>query len=439
MRVDGPAATPIGNDGEMSAPLDGVRVLDLTRVLSGPHCTRMLADLGAEVIKVEPPAGDLTRFSHPRVNSLSTYFIQQNAGKRNVSLDISAPEGIEILLSLAEHCDVLIENFRPGVMERNGLGHDVVRARNPRIVYASITGYGTTGPWVGRRAYAPVVGAETGLTMSQGDARGGQYANDPHSHGDVYTSLEMCSGILAALYQRECTGLGQRVEVSMAETLLYVNEHLHDALYDGPDDPNWIRSFRPGDYSVVEVANGERVVISGHPAERGTFELFLTAMDRLDLADDPRFADVASRLEHLDDLRNLLAGFAATVPDAATFEEIFSQHQLAVGVLRSAREIADTDWARERDVVVEVSDRGSGTVRVPNAPWRFSDAPEVGLHGEPRYRGEDNRSVLTELLGFDHAHVDRLERDGILSSRGPTATTRATPATPATPSDGSAP
>ena len=403
----------------MTAPLDGVRVLDLTRVLSGPHCTRMLADLGAEVVKVEPPAGDLTRFAQPRVNSLSTYFIQQNTGKRNVSLDFSAPEGVELLLSLAERCDVLIENFRPGVMARNGLGYDTVSARNPRIVYASITGYGTTGPWVGRRAYAAVVGAETGLTMSQGDARGKHYANDPHSHGDVYTSLEACSGILAALYQREHTGRGQWVDVSMAQTLLYVNEHLHDALYDGPDDPNWIRSFRPGDYSVVEVASGEHVVISGHLAERGTFDLFARAMDRPELIDDPRFDDVASRLRHLDDLQQILVEFAATVPDAATFEEIFARHKLAVGVLRSAREIVDTDWARQREVVVEVTDRGGGTVRVPNAPWRFSDAPEVGVQGQPRYRGEDNRAVLGELLGLDDTALDRLEHDGVLSSRGP--------------------
>ena len=157
----------------MTTPLDGIRVLDLTRVLAGPHCTRMLADLGADVIKVEPPNGDLTRFASPRINGLASYFVQQNAGKRNISLDLSKPGATAILLDLAEHCDVLVENFRPGVMARNGLGYDVVAARNPRIVYASITGYGSTGPWVGRRAYAPVVGAESGMTKSQGDARGG--------------------------------------------------------------------------------------------------------------------------------------------------------------------------------------------------------------------------------------------------------------------------
>jgi crotonobetainyl-CoA:carnitine CoA-transferase CaiB-like acyl-CoA transferase len=409
----------MGHDGPVTAPLDGVRVLDFTRVLSGPHCTRMLCDLGAEVIKVEPPAGDLTRFSNPRINSLATYFVQQNAGKRNISLDLNRPEAVELLASLAERCDVLIENFRPGVMDRNGLGYAAIAARNPRIVYASITGYGTTGPWVHRRAYAPVVGAETGLTRSQGDARGGHYANDPHSHGDVYTSLETCSAILAALLQRERTGRGQWVDVSMAQTLLYVNEHLHDALWDGDVDPAWVRSYQPGEYAVVTVANGEIVVVSGHPAERGTFDRFVDAMDRRDLLDDPRFTDVAARLAHLDELHEVIADYAATVPDAHTFEERFAQFELAVGVLRSPREICETDWAVERDVVVAVPDRGDGVVRVPNAPWRFSDAPEVGLHGIPKYRGEDNREVFGELLGLDATELDRLDREGVLSSRVP--------------------
>jgi CoA:oxalate CoA-transferase len=408
----------------MTAPLDGIRVLDFTRVLSGPHCTRMLSDLGAEVIKVEPPAGDLTRFASPRINSLSTYFIQQNTGKRNISLDFSRPEGVEILLALAEHCDVVIENFRPGVMERNGLGYDAVAARNPRVVYGSITGYGTTGPWVGRRAYAPVVGAETGLTRSQGDARGGHHANDPHSHGDVYTALEMCSGILAALLQRERTGRGQWVDVSMAQTLMYVDEHLHDALWDGEVDPQWVRSFRPGEYAVVAVASGETVVVSGHPAERGTFDRFVAAMGRPELLADPRFTDVASRLQHLDEIHELIAAFAAGVANAEVFEQIFSEYELAVGVLRSSREICETEWARERQAVVEVSDRGGGTVRIPNAPWRFSDAPEVQLSGEPRYRGEDNREVCTELLGMSAEELERLEREGVLTSRGPAGISR---------------
>src|SRR2546421_8724833 len=140
----------------MARPLDGVRVLDFSRVLAGPHCGRMLADLGAEVIKVEPPEGDMTRYAEPRVNSLSIGFIQQNCGKSNVSLDLSKPEARQLLLRLVGHVDVVLENFRPGVMARLGLGYDTLSEVNPRLVYASITGYGQEGAWTDRRAYAPV-------------------------------------------------------------------------------------------------------------------------------------------------------------------------------------------------------------------------------------------------------------------------------------------
>jgi crotonobetainyl-CoA:carnitine CoA-transferase CaiB-like acyl-CoA transferase len=404
----------------MTSPLDGVRVLDLTRVLSGPHCTRMLCDLGAEVIKIEPPDGDLTRFATPRRHGLSSYFVQQNAGKRNISLDLGDPAGAAVLLELIEHADVLVENYRPGVMARLGLGPDEALARNPRLVYASISGYGQTGPWVHRRAYAPVVEAESGIIASQGDAREGGYAKDPHSHADVYTALEAASAIMAALYQRERTGRGQTIDVSMAETMLYVNEHLHDALWDGEDDPGWIRSFRPGDYLVLTVADGESLVVSGHPAERGTFELFLAAMDRLDLVDDARFADVATRLANFGALSDIIRDFATTVSDADEFERRFAEHRLAVGRVRKPAEIVDTEWGLARGVIVDVDDRAGGSVRVPDAPWTFGDAIDVGVSGLPKYRGEDNRAVLTEVLGYDADRLDRLEADGVMSSRLPT-------------------
>jgi crotonobetainyl-CoA:carnitine CoA-transferase CaiB-like acyl-CoA transferase len=207
----------------------------------------------------------------------------------------------------------------------------------------------------------------------------------------------------------------------MAETMLYVNEHLHDALWDGDDDPEWIRSFRPGDYLVLTVANGESLVVSGHPAERGTFEFFVAAMDRRDLADDPRFVDVPSRLANFDDLTGIIRQFAGTVADAAAFEELFAQHNLAVGRVRRPGELASTPWGHERAVVVEVDDRGGGTIAVPDAPWRFGASPSVGVRGVPKYRGEDNREVLREFLGYDDARIDALEADGVLSSRMPGA------------------
>jgi CoA:oxalate CoA-transferase len=404
----------------VSGPLSGIRVLDFSRVLSGPHCTRMLCDLGADVIKVEPPDGDLTRYASPRINGLSAYFVQQNSGKRNVSIDLSTPKGVEVAVALAAVSDVLVENYRAGVMDRLGLGVDALRARFPRLIYASISGYGATGPWVDRRAYASVVGAETGLTKLQGDARGGDYANDPLSHADTYTALETTAAVLAALYERERTGRGQSIDVSMAETMLFVNDHLNAELWDGPEDANAIRNFGPGEYIVFRTADGDHVIVSGHPAEKGTFALFLKAFDIPELADDPRFADVPDRIQHAVELRQVLLDAASRIPDWPAFEARCSGVGLAVGRIRSGRDLAETEWARQRGAIAEVSDRGGGTIRIPNPPWHFSD-DEVGLRGGPKYRGEDNRAVLGELLGYDEATLDALEAEGVLSSRVPSS------------------
>ena len=403
----------------MPRPLDGIRVLDFTRVLAGPHATRMLCDLGAEVIKIEPPVGDLTRFGQPRINSLATYFIQQNVGKLNVSLDLDEQRGVDIARRLAAVSDVVIENFRPGVMARLGLGYEELAASHPRLVYASISGYGATGPWVDRRAYAPVVNAEAGITKHQGDVRGGAYANDPFSHGDVYTGMETAAAVLAALLQRERTGRGQFIDVSMAETLLYVNEHAHDQLWDADVPNDWIRSFQPADYPVLTTADGSVVVVSGHPASKTNFEWFCAAMGRLDLLNDPRFIDVPSRLANLQQFAEILDTWAGSVPNAEEIERIFERHHLATGRLRSVGEIAETPWAKHRGAITEVSDRGGGTVRIPQSPWKFSDA-DVRIQGVPKYRGEDNANVLRELLGFDDETIAQLERDGVMSSHPPT-------------------
>ncbi|MGA1219634.1 MAG: CaiB/BaiF CoA transferase family protein, partial [Ilumatobacteraceae bacterium] len=385
----------------------------------GPHCGRALADLGARVIKIEPPAGDLTRFCYPRRNSISSYFAQQNTGKDNISLDLTKPEATDIILGLVEHADVVIENFRPGVMKRLGLDYERLAAIRPELVYASSNGYGTGTSWEKRRAYAPVIGAETGLIKSQGDARDGRYFNDRHSHADVYTALELTVAVLAALNHRHATGRGQQVEVTMAQTMLYVNEHTHDALWDEPVPEGVIRSFQPGDYQVLQLGDGSSIIVSGHPAEAGTFEFFMRAIGREDAIDDPRFADIASRRKNLADINQMLADHAKTIPDAVAYEEILSKHNLAVGQLRTVREFAESEWSSETGAIVEVSDRGDGVVKIPQAPWKFSDGPDVGIHGSPRYRGEDNRTVLGELLGLDEATLQQLEETGILSSHVP--------------------
>ena len=409
--------TPSSAQG--NRPLEGVRVLDFTRVLSGPHATRMLADPGAEVIKVEPPMGDLTRFATPRINSQSSYFTKQNVGKKNISLDMTKPEAVEILKQLIARCDVVIENFRPGVMKKMGLDYEALRSSNPRLIYASISGYGATGPWVTRRAYAPVVNAETGITKFQGDVRGGQYANDPHSHGDVYTALEASAAVLAALYQREHTQCGQYIDVSMAETMLYVNEHAHNHLWDDDVPEGTIRSFQPADYPVLTVADGSMVVVSGHPAEKGTFDFFVGAMEKPELLSDERFKDIEHRLQHFNELMSIMLEWAKTVPTADEIEARLAKNQLACGRLRSVRELAETDWAESRGAIVNIDNRGTGTLRIPNSPWHFSGS-DTSTRGVAQYRGEDNRDVFSNIVGLDDETIANYERENILLSRGPT-------------------
>ena len=401
-------------------PLEGIRVLDFTRVLSGPHCTRMLSDLGAEVIKVEPPEGDLTRFAFPRVGSMSTYFAQQNIGKKNISMDLKAPEAVELVKALIRECDVVVENYRGGVMDKLGLGWSVVSQINPRLIYAAISGYGNSGPWSHRRAYATVVNAETGMTGLQARARGGDASNDPHSHADVYTGMECAAAVLAALFQRERTGEGQYIDVSMAQTMLYVNEHVQNELFEREVPANQIRSFQPGDYPILQTGDGTYVVVSGHPAERGTFDLFVSAMNRPELLEDPRFSDVGLRLQNLDALRDIIREWALSVQTAQEIEDVMADAGLAMGVMRTMPEIAASDWAADRNVIVNADDRSGSTFRVPNSPWVFSGS-DTSTQGVPKFRGEDNEDVLTTLAGLTSDQVKDLTDRGVLSIRLPRA------------------
>jgi len=437
-------------------PLDGVRVLDFSRVLSGPIAGRVLHDLGAEVVKVEPPDGDLTRFALPKAGITSAYFAQQNTGKRNISLDLHRSEAVELLLELATHFDVIIENSRPGVMDRLGLGYEALHARNPKIVYASITGYGQTGVWADRRAFAVVVHAEMGLLEAGGrwraDAAGshdshdshegeGQAdvearlsieerrlaeldkerfhrAQDPMSHADVYAGLHCSSAILAALIQRGRTGTGQHIDVDMAESLLHVNDFAHWDLAGASDDPQMTRpSLAPVYSPIVTTKDGHDLVLAGDPVANVNFGLYCNAMERADLAELEIFS-TENRARHRHVMLDLLHEWAATFDRVEDLQARLDAAGIVNGVVRSIGDVADTQWARERGAIAEVDDRRGGTVRIPQAPWRFSDA-ETGVRGVPAWRGEHNREVLQEFLGLNDDALDRLEANGTLSERSP--------------------
>ncbi|MCZ6639984.1 MAG: CoA transferase [Gammaproteobacteria bacterium] len=243
--------------------LAGITVLDLTRVVSGPCCTRTLADLGADVIKIEPPEGDLLRRGVPKAGRVALGFAQQNAGKRHLSVNLRHPSGRDLVAKLACTADVLVENYRPGVAARLGLGYDDVRTDNPDIVYCSITGYGQSGPAANRRAYAPIIHAELGLVDLNARERGITPQPEAVSHADFAVGAQAATAILAALVHKLRTGAGQHIDVSMAETMLAMNEWTTVEINGGFGDE--ISPFRPGKAALLQLKDGTWMQLPGNP------------------------------------------------------------------------------------------------------------------------------------------------------------------------------
>jgi CoA:oxalate CoA-transferase len=370
-----------------------------------------MADLGADVVKVESPEGDFTHNIPPHSGAFSRFYVQQNAGKRNVCLDLRKPGAAALVLKLIPHFDVVVENFRPGVMRSIGIDYETCRAINPRLVYVSISGWGQDGPESQRQAFATVIHAESGMTARQLNLHpSDRPVSDEFSHADVYSGLEALVGVLAALYQREATGVGQHIDVSMMSTALSVNEHANTQL-----DPTWPidhvnRSsiFRYGDKFLALVAD---------PVEPISFGRFVRAMDRPHLAQDPRFVDEGSRAAHRVELIDLIQDWMSAFATLEDLENCLGAVYIPLGIVRTVRDLAATPWVEHRHAVIDVSDRQGGTIPIPNAPWKFS-AAEVGAQGGPSWRGEHNAAVLDEA-GISPEEVARLYDAGVLVNNTP--------------------
>ena len=335
--------------GQQGAPLEGVRVVDFTRVLAGPHCTKHLLDLGAEVIKIEPPQGDITRLAFPRQDEISGYYAQQNAGKRNLSIDLNVPEARQVVLQLCDTADIIVENFRPGALTSFGLDYQSVAARNPAVVYASISGYGQNGPWRTRMAYAPTVQAEVGFTyntLQQFGVEGAARRSDSLSHGDVYAGLHATIAVLAALQHRRLTGEGQYIDVAMAAVLTSVNERVHYDLSDvdlGAETP----ILGATDCAFFTSPEGHDFVSPMSLVGSLGFPLYLHAMRRPDLADDPvvvvdAFASPEALSHRIVDPRPD-GRPAVRGPVVPTLEECQAQLRRGRGVWFAPRQMAE--WA----------------------------------------------------------------------------------------------
>lgn len=401
----------------MGAPLEGLRVIDFTRVLSGPSCTKALRDLGADVTKIEPPAGDVGRAGVPHVGTMSTYYAQQNAGKRNISVDLNWPEAREIVATLCGGADVIVENFRPGTLERFGFGYADVSTINPSVVYVSISGYGQTGPWRNRPAFAPTVHAETGLThilRKHYEGAATELRNDACSHADVYTGLQAVVAVLAALHHRSRTGEGQYVDVSMAATMLSANERA-GALLSGREIHDEPLALSANESPIFEMPDGRLLTIAASPVFTPMFMRYCSMMRRTDLLRDPRFASATLRKANLPALLAEVRAWTLTFSDLDQLQAQVSEAGLAIGVVRSTEDLAASEWAEDWGAIVHVDDRAGGTLRMPGPPWRFSRSA-LPPPGRPYFQGECNEEVLGEI-GIPAERVEALRRQGVLRSR----------------------
>ena len=401
-----------------AAPLEGVRVVDFTRVLAGPHCTKALRDLGADVTKIEPPSGDLGRAGLPYVSGIGLYYVQQNAGKRNLSLDLNYPEAREIVTRLCREADVIVENFRPGTLARFGFGYEDVQAFNPSVVYVSLSGFGQSTSWKNRPAFAPTVQAETGLTAIVQE-HFGKALSEPRgnscSHADVYTGLQGVIAVLAGLQHRNRTGEGQHVDVSMAATMLSVNERAGALLSDIDTDGEPI-ALSANESHIYEMADGTQLTIAASPIYSPMFTRFCAMMRRTDLLTDPRYATARLRRENLSTLLAEIRAWLVTFDSLEQLQAQISEAGLAVGRVRTVKEFAKSDWVKEWNAVVDVDDRAGGVLRMPGNPWIFSRS-ELPPPGVPAYQGEHNEEILKELQISDETIRDMQVKNVILSSR----------------------
>lgn len=392
----------------MQAPLDGIRVIDLTRILAGPFATMQLADLGADVIKVERPGqGDETRrWGPPFREGVATYFEAVNRGKRSVTLDLKTAAGCQVLWALLADADVLVSNFRPGVMERLGFGPDRVAERCPRIVDGVINGYGDHGPLAGRAAFDLVIQAESGLMSITGEAEG-QPIKSGVSIADEVAGLYLVQGVLAALIARGRTGRGQRVEVALFDAMLSIFTYQAQQYLSCGVEPRRMGNDHPSLVPYRPFDTADRQIVVGVASDE-LWQRFCRAIDRLDLAGDTGYATNADRVRCRERLEATLSEHLRHEV-ADTWLQRLESAGVPCGSIHTLPEALEGEAAREREIVDRTEDAGTPFVR---GPLRCFGRPRAALRPPPRL-GQHTTEVLA-ALGYDEARLASLRSRGVI-------------------------
>lgn len=396
----------------MSGLLTGVRVLDLTWVLSGPFATMILADMGADVIKIErPPGGDPARVNAPVVEGLSAYFASLNRGKRSLGLNLGSPEGKALFLDLVARADVVVENFKAGTLDRLGLGYAALAERNPRIIVASISGFGQTGPYRDRPAYDVIVQAMAGTMSINGTPESGPLRVG-FSVGDIAAGMYTAMGVLGALYEREVSGRGQALDIAMLDCQMSLLENAFSRYFTTGELPRPIGSRHPVKTPFQTFPTADGHVALACSSEEDWVSL-CRAVERPDLARDPRFATNDLRTANHAQLEaELNAVFGART--TAEWSDALVRCNVPAGPVQNIADMAADPHTQARGMVVELEGRGSRPLRFVNHPVRYSRSA-AGVAGLPPGVGEHSGEVLTEVLGLAEAEITALRKRGILA------------------------
>ena len=382
---------------DMTRPLDGLRILDFSTTIAGPHCARLLADMGADVVKVESPEGDLMRSRPVQRDGFSTMFGQLNAGKKSIVLDLKKPEAVAAIKKLAATVDILVENYRPGVMKRLGLDYAELSKVNPRLIYCAISGYGQTGPGAGRPAYAPVIHASTGYDMAHLFYQQGRQRPDNCGIfvADYASGAYAMGAILAAVHQRHATGKGQMVDVSMFETLVgmllgEVNRAQFD--FEMPSRPM---------YGPIEASDGYVMLAT---ASEKTFQDMATAAGRRDWLTDPRFEKYHDRRMNWGLLVDELEQWSKKMSVKEVVAALEKQGVPCSPYVTVTEALQDPQ-VEHRGSLCTIED-GGGTYKSPAPPFRFSGSP---LQSGPKVAalGEHTKDVLAQA-GLTASEIEAL-------------------------------
>lgn len=393
----------------MARALEGIKVLDLTRVLAGPYATMILGDMGAEIIKIEAKGtGDDSRAFGPYVNGESAYFMSINRNKKSITMNLKNPEAIKVFKEMVKKVDVVVENFRPGTMEKLGIGYDVIKEINPSIIYASASGFGQDGPYSKRAAYDAVVQAMGGI-MSITGQEGGLPTRVGTSVGDITAGLFCAIGILGALCCRDRTGIGQAVDVAMLDCQVAILEnaisrYLVNGVIPAPQG-NRHPSIVP--FETFETSDSNIMVSAGNDK---LWASYCKVIGREELIEDPRFVTNPLRLENYAALRPIIAE-EMKKKSLAEWSALLDEAGVPQSPVNNVAMVIDNPQVKARDMIVSVEHPVAGTVKMPGIPIKLSETPSEIKTAAP-VLGANTADILKDLLGMSDDEVSALKECG---------------------------